>query len=333
MAGTGWLRYFRLRFPELSLRKPEPTSIARATSFNRANVDDFFNNLESVMVRYNFLPGSIYNVDETGISTVHKPGKVLAPKGIRQLGKMTSGERGVNTTMIACINAVGNAVPPVFIFPRVFYKDNMLKGAPPGSLGVANKSGWSTEPIFKKFLGHFIKFTKPTKENPVLVIIDNHETHISIEIIDIARENGIILLTLPPHTSNHLQPLDRTVFGPFKSQYSQAADRWVLNHPGKCITIYDVAGIAGEAYGVSFTPKNIVKGFEVTGIYPYNRNIFSDEDFLCSYVTDRSDLSQNLTGNPSKNQEQSAADSRRTYISHSTEEYRSTNYARNRTPI
>lgn len=68
MAGTGWLRNFRVCFPELSLRKPEPTSIAIATSFNRANVDDFFNNLESFMVRYNFLPGSIYNFDETGIS-------------------------------------------------------------------------------------------------------------------------------------------------------------------------------------------------------------------------------------------------------------------------
>lgn len=121
------------------------------------------------------------------------------------------------------------------------------KGAPPASFGVTNQSGWSTEPIFRKFLDHFIEFAKPTREKPVLLIINNHETHISIEIIDKARENRIILLTLHPHTSNHLQPLDRTVFGPFKSQYGQAADRWILNHPVKPITINDVAEIAGEA--------------------------------------------------------------------------------------
>lgn len=154
------------------------------------------------MKRYNFAPGSIYNVDETDVSTVHKPGRVLAPKEIRQLGKMTSGERGVNTTMIACINAVGNSIPPVFIFSRVFFKDNMMKGAPPGSLGVANQSGWSTEPIFRKFLAHFIEIAKPIKVDPVLLIMDNPETHIPIEIIDKAKENGNILLTLPPQTTN-----------------------------------------------------------------------------------------------------------------------------------
>ncbi|CAK1552922.1 unnamed protein product [Leptosia nina] len=175
---------------------------------------------------------------------------------------MTSEERGVNITNQGCINAIIHAVPPVFIFPRVFYKDNMLKEAPPGSLGVANQPGWSTEPIFRKFLDHFIEVAKPTRDNPILLTMDNHETHIYIEIIEKARQNGIILLTLPPHTANHLQPLDRTVFGPFKNQYNQAADRWMLNHPGKPITIYDVAEIAGEAYGVSFTPKNIVKAFE-----------------------------------------------------------------------
>ncbi|CAG9565017.1 unnamed protein product [Danaus chrysippus] len=189
--------------------------------------------------------------------------------------------------MIACINAVGNSVPPLIIFPRVFFKDNMLKGAPPGTIGAANQSGWSTELIFRKYLDHFIKFAKPTKECPVLLLMDNHETHISIDIIDKAVDNGIVLLTLPPHTSDNLQPLDRCVFGPFKAQYNKAADKWMLNHPGKPITIYDISEIVGDAYPLAFTPKNIIKSFEVTGICPFNRDIFSEEDFLCSFVTDR----------------------------------------------
>ncbi|CAG9794748.1 unnamed protein product [Diatraea saccharalis] len=61
----------------------------------------------------------------------------------------------------------------------------------------------------------------------------------------------------------------------------------MLNNPGKPITIYDIAEIVGEAYPLAFTPRNISKSFEVTGIYPFNRDIFSEEDFLCSYVTDR----------------------------------------------
>lgn len=101
--------------------------------------------------------------------------------------------------MIACINAVGNSVPPLIVFPRVFYKDNMLKSAPPGSVGAANQSGWSIELIFRKYLDHFIKFAKPTKEDPVLLIMDNHETHISIEIIEKAVETYRKRQNIPPN--------------------------------------------------------------------------------------------------------------------------------------
>jgi hypothetical protein len=34
------------------------------------------------------------------------------------------------------------------------------------------------------------------------------------------------------------------------------------------------------------TPANIKAGFQATGIFPYNRNVFPDEEFLSSYVTD-----------------------------------------------
>ena len=52
---------------------------------------------------------------------------------------ITSGERGSLVTMLGAINAAGNSIPPSLVFPRVHFKDAMLHGAPPGSVGAAHQ--------------------------------------------------------------------------------------------------------------------------------------------------------------------------------------------------
>lgn len=82
------------------------------------------------------------------------PPKVVAKKGTKKLGQAASAERGELVTMIGIIRASGEAIPPVFVLPRVFMKDEFLLGAPEGSLGFANKSGWSSTEIFFETIKH-----------------------------------------------------------------------------------------------------------------------------------------------------------------------------------
>jgi hypothetical protein len=96
MAGKCWLYSFLERNQQLRLRNPEPTSIARAKDFNRHSVTKFFELLASLKEKYRFSPNNIYNVDETGILTVpNKPSKILALRGKKQVGSLTSAERGL----------------------------------------------------------------------------------------------------------------------------------------------------------------------------------------------------------------------------------------------
>ena len=133
--GKDWLFEFFKRHPRLSVRKPESRSLSRSTSFNRPAVEGFFNNLEEIYQQLGngVSPTAVYNLDETALTTVQKPPNVIAEKGTKQVGNVTSGERGTLVTACRCISAAGNSIPPYMIFPRVNFKDHMLNGAPTGN--------------------------------------------------------------------------------------------------------------------------------------------------------------------------------------------------------
>ncbi|XP_033105101.1 uncharacterized protein LOC117107518 [Anneissia japonica] len=109
----------------------------------------------------------------------------------------------------------------------------------------------------------------------------------SIATIDFARENGIILLSFPPHTSHKLQPLDRSVYGPFKTYLKCAQGTWLRNHPGERMTMHDIPGLVNTALTKANTPANIINGFRKCGIYPYNSDIFDDHEFAPAEPTDQ----------------------------------------------
>ena len=71
-ASKDWLLAFLKRNPDISIRKPEPTSQARASGFNKPVVQTFFDKLLDVYGRFGakLTPNSIWNFDDTGIPAV-----------------------------------------------------------------------------------------------------------------------------------------------------------------------------------------------------------------------------------------------------------------------
>lgn len=173
IAGEEWFRAFMKRNPELSVRTAQATSLSRATSFNsnKTNVNEFYNNLEKVMDCYHFQPQDIFNMDETGVTTVHKPDRIVARRGSRQVGAMTSGERGTLFTIAVAVSALGHAIPPVFVYPKVKFQDHFIRDGP---------TGWMQEDNFLVFLKHFQTHSHASSSHKVLLLIDNHLLHVNI---------------------------------------------------------------------------------------------------------------------------------------------------------
>ena len=115
---------FMKRHPKSSFSSAELTSVARVSTFNRTTATKCFENLREVKAKDQFIPHAIFNVDETAINTVHKPRKVIAEKGCRQVGQATSTEKGQLITLIGAANAAGNAMPPYLVFPKQHFKEH-----------------------------------------------------------------------------------------------------------------------------------------------------------------------------------------------------------------
>ena len=150
----GCLVFFR-RHSELTLRKSEATSLARATGFNQMQVGAFCEKLNIVTSKNDILPARIYYVSKTGISTVHKPGKIICQKGIKQVGKHTSLEKGKTITVVCVMGAAGSYVYPAFIFSCKRMINVLFKGSTVGPKQFCSPSGWIDVSIFRQWLFQF----------------------------------------------------------------------------------------------------------------------------------------------------------------------------------
>lgn len=286
MAGYAWYYAFMKRHTELSIRTPEQTSLNRVKAFCKENVDTFFGHLKSVISPTPFPSDRIYNMDETGFSTVpSKVGKVISLKGQKRVGRISSAERGPMVTMALAVNAYGNSIPPFFLFPRKNMKSYFMDNTSPDAVGFANDSGWMQQNEFVKFMEHFIKHSHSSKQSPTLLLLDNHGSHLSVEAIDMAANNGITLLSFPPHCSHRMQPLDVSVYGPLKTYYKTKCDSWLTQNAGKVLEMRHIPGLVTNALGKALAPQNIKSGFECTGIFPFQPDIFGEADFIQAVVS------------------------------------------------
>ena len=220
----GWWLGFKARHPESAkLRKPDSLDRGRALFSTVNNLREYFQLLKSVLDEGDFLnrPQDIYNCDETVIDLNKSVQKVVVPRRFK-----TSHSRQVasteHITMHCCISAAGNSMPPFIIYKAAFPSGNYTSGGPDGTLYGKQKTGFMDSELFVKwFTRLFIPHSRPTADHSVLLLVDGHSSHCSPDVIQIARENNVILLALAPHTTHLCQPLNVAVYRSLKIHLSK----------------------------------------------------------------------------------------------------------------
>ncbi len=157
--------------------------------------------------------------------------------GRKNVWAVTSAEKGKTHTVLACASASGFSLPPFIIYPRKRITEGLRSGAFPGTVFNCSDSGWVNGELFLVWLNFF-----PSR--PVLLILDGHASHVSIQVIEFARSNMVPMLCLPARTTHQLQPMDISV-----SFYYKACKRYMTDHPGRVM----IMGTSSSYY----TPSDV----------------------------------------------------------------------------
>lgn len=145
---------------QLSLRKGDQIANVRMDCLNREVMNNYFALLKKIFTENDLLnsPDCIYEVDETGMPVDHRPPKVITKRGQKKVRSRTSGNRS-QITVIACVSAAGQAIPPFVIFDAKGLNHEWTKGEVVGTRYGLSDSGWVDSELFKGWLTmHFLKY-------------------------------------------------------------------------------------------------------------------------------------------------------------------------------
>ena len=272
IVSDGWFRRFMQRQPHLSYRRGDPTANVRMNCLTKEVISDYFDLLKEVLTENQLLnsPNRIYNVDETGIALDGHAPRIVAKRGQKKVRYRTSGNKN-QITVIACVSASGQCIPPFVIFDAKrlnmeWRKDEVVRT----SYGLSD-NGWVDSELFRGWLSeHF--HSNAVSDRPILLLLDGHSLHYQPELISFAKQYEVILFCLPPHTTHESQPLDVSVFKSLKQNWQQACHNFIQSNPSLVITKYRFSGLFKEAWGKTMNPATISSGFRRCGVYPFNRD-------------------------------------------------------------
>ncbi len=215
------------RHRDLTKRKPQALQMIRARSATPEVINHWF--LECLKPTLDHLglvnkPHCIFNVDESGFPLSGRPAHIICKRGIKSPQAIIGGSGRENITVQVCVSADGKLFPPYVIYTGKYLMANCTNGGPVGSKYGVSVNGWMTTPAYIDWFRNIFIPSLP-EERPVLLLLDGHSSHVSLEVRQLSIENNVHMLKLPPHLTHLLQPLDVGVFKSTKSNwYTAVAD-------------------------------------------------------------------------------------------------------------
>ena len=126
-------------------------------------IDRYFDLLEETLLENELkdCPCQIFNMDESRMPLDQKSMKTIHVRGDPNPVTTTTGNKA-QITVVACVSASGNYIPPMIVWDRKSLKQEWTTGEVAGTLHGMLSKGWMDMSLFEKwFTRHFLRYAPP----------------------------------------------------------------------------------------------------------------------------------------------------------------------------
>ena len=165
----------------------------------------------------------IWNCDESGVQARRSDGPIfLTKRGSRCVHSIEPDQRE-HLSVLSCINVDGGYIPNFYIVKGTYFLEDYIAHCEESAIMDMYSNVWMTKWLFESWISHFIECLKKGSgidlSNRHLLVLDGHNSHVTLKVVIVAMEFELDIIFLPSHTSHALQPLDVACFKLFKTTF------------------------------------------------------------------------------------------------------------------
>lgn len=211
---------------------------------------------------------------------------MLVQKGVAALKQHKNSDKENVTTLIYA-NALGKVGPSLTLFKTGRFPSVVNNMVPNNWTFGKTEKGWMTSEAFYLYMANsFYPFLLKTNiERHVIVFMDGHRLHLTLDLGNFCKEKGIILVAIYPNSTHIIQTLDVGVFGPLKIDWRNMTEQYRFEHNGNEITKFDVPNLLSKLINKENFKSNVVSGFRKSGIYPFDKEAIDYSKILNKPIT------------------------------------------------
>ena len=289
--GEKWYKVFLNRHPAIALREPEGVTKGRSCITEEyirkwfSNLHDYLQEIDAEDVMTD--PTRILNGDETGFALCRKSGKILAPKGWKNIYEVKKSGEKETLTVLMVFSANGGIIPPMVVYPYIRPPKVVIQNMPEKWFLGRSETGWMRSDIFFEYIANNVNvwIDEQNITRPVILFIDGHKSHLTKEISEFCHSNKIILYALPPNTTHIMQPADVSVFKPLKSKWKHTVRQWLNkeDNSNSSVTKINFAPLLQDVVKDPTLISSIKNGFRKCGLFPFDPNLVDYSKCIKNY--------------------------------------------------